>query len=87
VDESKSRQTYSPSLRLAWIILGGSFVVSLITSVTMILRTLNWIRLYGPTVPSTYYAVTQLSEWIFGLSSVGLLILVVVAILRSYRDH
>lgn len=53
----------------------------------MIARTINWIRLRGTTVPTSYTALTQLSEWIFGLSAAGLLILVVMAILRSYRDR
>ena len=51
----------------------------------MIVRTINWIRLRGTTVPSSYTTITQLSEWVFGLSSAGLLILVVIAILRSYQ--
>lgn len=53
----------------------------------MIARTINWIRLRGTTVPASYIALTQLSEWVFGLSAAGLLILVVMAILRSYRDR
>jgi hypothetical protein len=53
----------------------------------MIVRTINWIRLRGATVPSSYTVITQLSEWIFGLSSAGLLILAVIAILRSYQKH
>ena len=86
MDESKPKQSSTSSLKAAWLILGCSFVVSLVTSVAMIVRTVNWIRLRGTTVPSSFIALTQLSEWIFGLSSAGLLILVIVAILRSYRE-
>jgi hypothetical protein len=85
VDESPTKQISSPGLKLAWLVLGCSFVASLIASVTMIVRTINWIRLRGTTVPSSYTAITQLSEWVFGLSSAGLLILAVIAILRSYQ--
>jgi hypothetical protein len=87
VDEPRPKQTSSSGLKLAWIVLGCSFVFSLIASVTTIARTINWIRLRGTNVPASYTAMTQLSEWIFGLSSAGLLILVVLAILRSYRDR
>jgi hypothetical protein len=87
VDETRTKQNSSPSLKLPWLVLGCSFVLSLIASVTMILRTINWIRLRGTTVPSSYTALTQVSEWVFGLSSAGLLILTVITIFRSYREH
>ena len=87
VDKFKTQQPAPSSLKLAWLILGCSFVISLLASVTMILRTVNWIRLRGTTVPPSYDSLTQFSEWVFGLSSAGLLILVVVTILRSYQDH
>ncbi|QHS51234.1 hypothetical protein [Edaphobacter sp. 12200R-103] len=87
MDESPTRQIPSSNLKFAWLVLGCSFVGSLIASVTMIVRTINWIRLRGATVPSSYTVITQLSEWIFGLSSAGLLILAVIAILRSYQKH
>ncbi|HEU4636301.1 MAG TPA: hypothetical protein VFS41_09000 [Edaphobacter sp.] len=87
MDDSSPKQTSRSNLALAWIILGCTFVLSLIASVVMIARTINWIRLRGTTVPPSYTALTQVSEWIFGLSSAGLLLLVVMAILRSYRDR
>jgi hypothetical protein len=87
VDDSPAKKTSSPSLKLAWLVLGCSFVASLIASVIMIVRTINWIRLRGTTVPASYAAITQLSEWIFGLSSAGLLILVLIVILRSYQNR
>jgi hypothetical protein len=87
VDESRTKQTSSPGLRLAWLVLGCSFVASFLVSITMIVRTINWIRVRGTTVPPSYTAIAQLSEWIFGLSSAGLLILVVITILRSHQNH
>lgn len=87
MDRSRARQASSPGLKLAWIILGASFMASLIASVLSIARTINWIRLRGDTVPSSYTVATQISEWIFGLSSAGLLVLTIVAILRGYRDR
>jgi hypothetical protein len=75
-----------PGIKIAWFLLGISFVVSLISSVTMIFQTLSWIRQRGATVPAWLNSLTLLSEWIFALSSVGLLILVVMTIFRSYRE-
>jgi hypothetical protein len=89
VDESRTKQPSGSGtgLKTAWLVLGVSFVFSLIASVVMIARTINWIRLRGPNVPPPYGSLTQLSEWIFGLSSAGLLVLVVITILRSYRER
>ncbi|RZU39681.1 hypothetical protein [Edaphobacter modestus] len=77
----------SSSLRAAWFLLGTAFVLSLIASITMIFQTLSWIRHRGATIPAWFSAVTQLSEWIFALSSLGLLVLAVMTILRSYRER
>lgn len=87
MDESRPTQTSSLGLKLAWLILGCSFVASLIASVTTIVRTINWLRLRGTAVPASYTTIAQLSEWIFGISSTGLLILVVITILRSRQDR
>jgi hypothetical protein len=52
----------------------------------MIFKTINWMRQHGATVPAWFSPVTRFSEGIFALSSVGLLILVVLTIFRSYRE-
>jgi hypothetical protein len=75
-----------PGIKIAWFLLGISFVVSLISSVTMIFQTLSWIRQRGTTVPAWLNSLTLLSEWIFALSSLGLLVLVVVTIFRSHQE-
>ena len=75
------------SLRAAWFLLGTAFVLSLIASITMIFQTLSLIRHRGATIPAWFSSVTLLSEWIFALSSLGLLVLAVMTILRSYRER
>jgi hypothetical protein len=74
-------------LKFAWLVIGCTFVVSLIASVSMIAKTINWLRQHGATVPATYTVTTRLCEGIFALSSAGLVILVVITILRSYRNQ
>jgi hypothetical protein len=53
----------------------------------MIFQTLSLIRHRGATIPAWFSSVTLLSEWIFALSSLGLLVLAVMTILRSYRER
>jgi hypothetical protein len=74
-------------LKFAWLVIGCTFFASLIASVSMIVRTINWLRQHGATVPATYTVTTRLCEGIFALSSAGLVILVVITILRSYRNQ
>ena len=64
------------------------FVASMFSSVAMIVQTLNWIRLKGPTakLPSWFQPATTLSEWALAISSLGLLMLAVVTIICQYRD-
>ncbi len=62
------------------------FVVSLVSSVTMIVQTMNWLRLKGTGVPAWFHPMTTLSEWGLAISSLGLLVLAAVAVVRGYRD-
>jgi hypothetical protein len=87
VDDPNLPTRSSSSLKAAWFVLGIAFVVSLLSSITMIFQTLSWIRHRGATVPGWFNSVTLLSEWIFALSSLGLLVLAVITILRSYRER
>jgi hypothetical protein len=61
------------------------FVISLVASVTMIVQTMNWIRLKGTGVPAWFQPMTTLSEWGLALSSLGLLALAAVTVVRGYR--
>jgi hypothetical protein len=62
------------------------FVISLVSSVTMIVQTMNWLRLKGTGVPAWFQPMTRLSEWGLAISSLGLLVLAVVTVVRGYRD-
>jgi len=75
-------------LKPLWLLMATLFVVSMISSVAMIVQTLNWIRLNGPAakLPAWFQPATTLSEWVLAISSLGLLMLAVVAIIRQYRD-
>ena len=75
-----------PSLKPLWFLMAILFVVSLVASIGMIVQTMNWLRLKGPDLPAWYNPVTTISEWGLTLSSVGLLVLTVVTVLRSYRN-
>ncbi|WP_035359243.1 hypothetical protein [Edaphobacter aggregans] len=75
-----------PSLKLLWFLTASVFVASLVASISMVALTMNWLRLKGPDLPNWYSPVTTLSEWGLTLSSVGLLVLAVLTILRSYRN-
>jgi hypothetical protein len=61
------------------------FVVSLVASIAMIVQTMNWLRLRGTGLPSWYQPMTTLSEWGLTLSSIGLLVLAAVTVVRGYR--
>jgi hypothetical protein len=53
----------------------------------MIGLTMNWLRLRGPgMLPAWYGPATTLSEWGLTLSSVGLIVLAVLSVLRGYRN-
>jgi hypothetical protein len=84
--EHNPPQSPGPSLKPLWFLTAAIFVVSLVASIGMIAMTMNWLRLRGPGLPSWYGPATTLSEWGLTLSSVGLLVLAVVTILRSYRN-
>jgi hypothetical protein len=62
------------------------FVISLVSSVTMIVQTMNWLRLRGTGVPNWFQPMTTLSEWGLAISSLGLLVLAGVTVFRGYRD-
>jgi hypothetical protein len=62
------------------------FVISLVSSVTMIVQTMNWLRLKGTGVPAWFQPMTTLSEWGLAISSLGLLVLAAVTVVRGYRN-
>lgn len=62
------------------------FVISLIASIAMIVATMNWLRLKGAGIPAWFHPVTMLSEWTLVLSSLGLLILAAVTVVRRYQN-
>jgi hypothetical protein len=62
------------------------FVISLIASITLIVATMNWLRLKGPPVPTWFHPLTTLSEWALILSSIGLFVLAAVTVVRSYKN-
>lgn len=62
------------------------FVISLVSSVTMIVQTMNWLRLKGTGVPPWFQPMTTLSEWGLAISSLGLLVLAAVTVVRGYRN-
>lgn len=62
------------------------FVISLIASITLIVATMNWLRLKGPPVPTWFYPLTRISEWAMILSSLGLFALAAVTVVRSYKN-
>jgi hypothetical protein len=66
--------------------MAALFVVSLVSSITMIVQTMNWLRLKGTGLPIWYQAMTTLSEWGLAISSVGLLALVAITVIRHYGD-
>ncbi len=66
--------------------MAAIFVVSLVTSIGMIVQTMNWLRLNRTGLPAWYSPVTTLSEWGLTISSVGLIVLAVLTVLRSYRN-
>ena len=63
------------------------FVISLVSSITMIVQTMNWLRLKGTGMPAWFQPMTRLSEWGLAISSLGLLVLAVVTVVRGYRDQ
>jgi hypothetical protein len=69
-----------------WLLTGTLFVVSLVASIAMIVQTMNWIRLKGTGVPAWFGPMTRLSEWGLALSSMGLLVLAAIAVVRGYQD-
>lgn len=84
---AKRPSTSGSGLKTAWLVIGCAFVVSLIASISMIVKTINWLRLRGTTIPANYNVLTRLCEAAFALSSAGLVVLVVITILRSYRNQ
>ena len=84
--EHNPHSSRGPSLKPLWFLTAGIFVVSLVASIGMIGLTMNWLRLKGPDLPGWYNPATALSEWGLTLSSIGLIILAVLAILRNYRN-
>jgi len=74
-------------LRLLWFLMAVLFVVSLISSITMIVQTINWLRVKASAVPAWFHPLITLSEWGLALSSLGLLVLAGVTIVRGYRDR
>jgi hypothetical protein len=59
----------------------------MVASIGMIGLTMNWLRLRGPgMLPAWYGPATTLSEWGLTLSSVGLIVLAVLSVLRGYRN-
>lgn len=62
------------------------FVISLVGSITMIVASMNWIRLRGSSLPAWFHPLTTLSEWTLALSSLGLFVLAAVTVVRSYKN-
>jgi hypothetical protein len=52
----------------------------------MIVQTMNWLRLKGTGVPPWFQPMTTLSEWGLAISSLGLLVLAAVTVVRGYRN-
>jgi hypothetical protein len=74
------------SLKPLWFLSGALFVISLVSSITMIVQTMNWIRIKGTGLPAWFSPMTRLSEWGLALSSLGLLLLAAITVVRGYRD-
>jgi MFS superfamily sulfate permease-like transporter len=77
----------SPGLKAAWILLGFLFVISLVISIAMIVETLNWVRLHGPTLPEWFHPLTTLSEWTLALSALGLFALAILTVIRRANEQ
>jgi len=84
--EANSQLAHRPSLKPFWFITAICFAISFVVSVTMIVQTMNWLRLKRTDLPAWYQPMTTLSEWGLTLSSFGLLVLAAITILRHYRD-
>jgi hypothetical protein len=80
------RPSHGPNLKPLWFITAILFAVSLVASIGMIGLTMNWLRLRGADLPAWYSPATWLSEWGLTLSSIGLIVLTVLTVLRSYRN-
>jgi hypothetical protein len=81
---------YNPSAKndhkILWFILAVVFAASLLTLVAMIYQTMNWVRTKGTIpIPEWIHTLSTISQWGLTLSSIGILVLVTLNILKAYR--